>query len=129
MRRARLVAPLAAVLLGVLAPGAAHARTAPLVYQLVVFRDGTSKAKSLTAAQTTVHVGRRDCAVASGTPLAALARSKAAKLRIKDYGWCSRRAKDAGGLYVRKVGRDAAHGQDGWVYKVGQRLPAPAGGA
>src|SRR4051794_5937296 len=108
MRSARLVAPLAAALLGALAPGAAHARTPPLVKQLVVFREGSSKIKSVAAAQTTVRAGRRDCAVGAGTPLAALARSRVAKLSIKDYGSCSRRPADAGGLYVRKIGPDPA---------------------
>ena len=128
MRRVRFVAPLAAVFVGALVPGAAHARTSPVVRQLVVFRDGTAKAKSVTAAQATVRVGRRRCVVGAGTPLAALVRSRVAKLGLHDYGSCSRRARDAGGLYVRSIGRDKAHGQDGWVYKVGQKL-APAGAA
>jgi hypothetical protein len=126
VRSVRLVA--AVVVLGVLAPGAAHARSSPLVQQLVVFRDGTAKAGPVGAATTTVRAGRRHCAVAAGTPLAALARSKVAKLGLRDYGSCSRRAGDAGGLYVRSIGRDVAKGQNGWVYKVGQKL-APAGAA
>jgi|1186.fasta_scaffold402512_1 hypothetical protein len=128
MRSARQIAPLAAVVLGVLAPGAAHALAAPSVEQLVVFRDGTAKAGSVGAGKTTVKVGRRRCAVGSGTPLAALARSRVAKLRLHDYGSCSRRTGDAAGLYVRSIGRDVAKGQNGWVYKVGQKL-APAGAA
>ena len=128
MRRVRFVAPLVAVFAGALLPGAAHARTAPVVRQLVVFRDGSAKAQSVTAAQATVRLGRKRCAVGAGTPLAALVRSHVAKLGLHDYGSCSRRARDAGGLYVRSIGRDKAHGQDGWVYKVGQKL-APAGAA
>jgi hypothetical protein len=128
MRRVRFVVPLAAVFVGALFPGAAHARTAPVVRQLVVFRDGSAKAQSVTASQATVHLGRRRCAVGAATPLAALVRSHVAKLGLHDYGSCSRRARDAGGLYVRSIGRDKAHGQDGWVYKVGQKL-APAGAA
>lgn len=128
MRSARLVVPLAAVALGVLTPGAAHARSAPLVHQLVVFRDGTAKAGAVGAAKTTVKVGRRRCAVGAGTPLAALARSRVASLRLHDYGSCSRSAGDAAGLYVRSIRRDVARGENGWVYKVGQKL-APAGAA
>ena len=108
----------------------AAARRAPLIRQLVVFRSGNSKARRLRAARTIVRVGRRKrCAVARGTPLAALARSKVARIRLRDYGACSRRrASDSGGLFVRKLGRDANRGQNGWVYKVGHKL-ATAGAA
>jgi hypothetical protein len=127
MRRVRLIPPLAAVILGALAPGAAHA-SAPLVHELVVFRDGSAKSVSVAAAQSTVKVGRRKCAVPAGTALAALIRGKPGKLGMHDYGSCSRRAADAAGLYVRSIRHDVAKGQDGWVYKVGQKL-APAGAA
>jgi hypothetical protein len=93
-----------------------------------VFRDGSAKAQSVTDAQTTVRLGRRRCAVGAGTPLAALVRSHVANLGLHDYGSCSRHTRDAGGLYVRSIGHDKARGQDGWVYKVGQKL-APAGAA
>ena len=54
------------------------------------------------------------------TPLSALAGTGVA-FRLRDYGACSRRARDAGSLYVRKIGPDRARGADGWVYKVGRR--------
>src|SRR3954464_15175459 len=117
MRRVRFVAPLAAAFVGALFPGAAHARTSPVVRQLVVFRDGTAKAKSVTAAQTTVRARRRRCVVGAGTPLAALVRSRVAKLGLHDYGSCSRRARDAGGLYVRSLGTGKGHARGGRVYK------------
>jgi len=128
MRRVRLVVPLAAALLGVLAPGAAHARTAPLVQQLVVFRDGSAKVGSVVAARATVGAGRRDCAVGAGTPLAALARSRVAKLSVHDYGSCSANPADGAGLYVKRIRKDAARGVNGWVYKVGNKA-ATAGAA
>lgn len=128
MRRARHLPLLAVMALGALAPGAAHARSGPLVHQLVVFRSGAAKAGDVNAAQTTVRAGRKRCAVGVGTPLAALARSRVARLGIRDYGSCSRSPRDAAGLYVRSIGRDAGRGQNGWVYKVGQRL-ATAGAA
>jgi hypothetical protein len=128
MRRARLLSQVAAVALGALAPGAAHAASSPLVHQLVVFRSGAAVVKNVTAAQVTVSAGSKRCAVGAGTPLAALARSRVAKLGIHDYGSCSRSPRDAGGLYVRSIGHDAGRGQNGWVYKVGQKL-APAGAA
>jgi hypothetical protein len=128
MRRVRLCSLLAAVALGAFAPGAAHARTGPLVHQLVVFRSGLAKAKDVTASQATARVHGRRCAVPAGTPLAALVRSRIASLGLKDFGSCSRHPSDAGGLYVRSIAHDVAHGQNGWVYKVGQKL-APAGAA
>jgi len=40
---------------------------------------------------------------------------------LTDYGACSRRARDAGSLYVARIGPDRERGSDGWVYKVGRR--------
>ena len=71
-------------------------------------------------------VGRPRCAVAAGTPLAALAalrRAGGPAFRVRDYASCSRHAADASGLYVSaRSARDRARGQDGWVYKVGNRV-------
>jgi hypothetical protein len=81
------------------------------------------------ASATRVKVGSKRCAVGAGTPLAALVRAKPGTLRFKDFGSCSARARDAGGLYVRGIGRDVISGPedpDGWVYKVGNKA-APAG--
>jgi hypothetical protein len=93
----------------------------PKISQLVVFRDDSFKEKTVRARRVAVHVGRRRCLLAPATPLAALVASRVAKLGLKDYGRCSRRVRDAAGLFVRKLGRDANSGQDGWVYKVGHR--------
>jgi hypothetical protein len=93
----------------------------PKVNQLVVFRDGSFKEKTTRAKRVAVHIGKRRCVVGAGTPLAALVASKVAKIGLRDYGSCSSRARDAAGLFVRKLGPDANAGQDGWVYKVGRR--------
>jgi hypothetical protein len=93
----------------------------PRVHQLVVFRSGVAKQKTTRARQVTVKVGRRRCAVHAGTPLAALAASRVARIGLHDYGSCSKRPRDAAGLFVRKLGPDANRGQDGWVYKVGRK--------
>ena len=67
-----------------------------------------------------VRVGGRRCAVGRATPLSALAGTRL-RLRLRDYGSCSRSPADAGSLYVRQVGPDRAGGPRGWVYKVGHR--------
>jgi hypothetical protein len=107
---------------------AVHAAAAPRVDQLVVFRDGSSFAKSVTTKAARVKVGRRRCTAGSGTPLAALVRSKPGKLRLRDFGTCSSRAADGGGLFVSGIRGDLNRGQNGWVYKVGRRS-ATAGAA
>ena len=87
--------------------------------------------RTVGAAATTVKVGRKRCAVPAGTPLAALLaadRAGGPAVRVADYGSCSRRAADAGGLYVTQVGRDRRSGQAGWVYAVDGRV-ASAGAA
>ena len=107
---------------------AAASRAAPVVEQLVVFRGGRALGGKLRASAATVRVGRRGCTVGSATALAALVRARPGRLGINDYGMCSRRARDAGGLYVRSIGPDRGSGQNGWVYKVGHKL-ATAGAA
>ena len=101
-------------LLVALAPPAS---AAPRLHQLVVFRDGSSRTSSPLLASATAQVGRRRCAVAGGTPLAALIRSGVGPLSLKDYGSCSKRVADAGGLFVARIGSNRNHGSDGWVYK------------
>jgi hypothetical protein len=108
-------------------PGTPHP-VPPQVRQLVVFRDGSFKEKTTRARRAAVHVGHRRCVLGVGTPLAALVVSRVARIGLHDYGRCSTRARDAAGLFVRKLGRDANAGQDGWVYKVGTRSGS-AGGA
>jgi hypothetical protein len=102
-------------------PAPVPASAAPVVHQLVVFRSGSFKEKTVRARQTRVHVGHKRCAVGAATPLAALVSSRVAKITLRDFGSCSSRARDASGLFVRKLGPDANAGQNGWVYKVGHR--------
>ena len=67
-----------------------------------------------------VRVGGRRCAVGRATPLSVLAGTGVA-FSVRDYGACSRSPRDAGSLYVSKIGPDRERGRDGWVYKVGRR--------
>jgi hypothetical protein len=67
-----------------------------------------------------VRVGGRRCAVGRATPLSVLA-GTGLPFTVRDYGACSRRPRDAGSLYVSKLGPDRERGRDGWVYKVGRR--------
>src|SRR3954453_4238805 len=106
-------------LLAALAPPAAAASR---VHQLVVFRDGHSRASHPSLTATTVKVGRGRCAVAARTPLAALVHSGIGPLSLRDYGSCSKRAADGGSLFVRAIGPDRNRGSDGWVYKAGNVL-------
>jgi hypothetical protein len=126
--RTLIASAVAATTLVAAAPAGA---AAPVVDQMVVFKDGSAKVGSVRASATRVKVGAKRCAVGAGTPLAALVRSKAGTLRIHDFGGaCGRSPRDAGQLYVRGIGRDIATrtGEDGWVYKVGNKA-APAGAA
>ena len=125
MRRRALAASAAA--LAAAAPPAGAA-SYPKVEQLVAFRDGSVIQRSATAKQVLVRVGGRTCTVGAATPLAALVRIEPPKLRLRDYGSCSRRARDAGGLFVRAIGPDANRGFDGWVYKVSHRLATAGAG-
>ena len=110
------------------AGAAARAAASPRVSELVVFRDGSSVAKAVSTKAATVKVGRRHCTAGTGTPLAALVRSRPGKLRLRDFGSCSSRAADGGGLFVSGIRGDVNRGQNGWVYKVGRRA-ATAGAA
>lgn len=117
MGRLTLVAVLCALLAAPAAAGAASA-----VDQLVVFRDGRARLDRVAARIASVRVAGRRCAVAGATPLAALVRSRVARLRLLDFGSCSGRARAGGGLFVSAIGGDRSRGQAGWVYKVGPRV-------
>ena len=108
-----------------LAPAAPAARPAPRVQLMVVGRSRVLyAAHEVRALATTVGVGRRRCAVASATPLAALAagrRRGAPSFRLRDYASCSRRPSDSGQLFVTQIGHDRNRGPAGWVYKVDRR--------
>ena len=83
--------------LALVAAAAPAAAAATRLDQLVVFRSGA-------------------------TPLAGLANSRVATLRLRDFAACSKRSSDAGGLFVSGIGSDRNRGSDGWVYKVGNLL-------
>ena len=104
------------------------AASAPVVRQLVVFRSGGAVQSAVRAQAATVTVSGRRCALASGTPLAALVRSRPGRIGLRDFGSCSRRARDSGQLFVRSIRRNRNRGQDGWIYKVGRRLPDAGAG-
>jgi hypothetical protein len=112
MRRALLLAA------GLLA-FPAGAQAAPRVHVMVVGKAKVLQApRSVALKARTVRVGRHRCAVPARSPLSALA-GTGLRLGLHDYASCSRRAGDAAGIYVRRVGPDRARGRDGWVYKVG----------
>lgn len=123
------IAMLAASAHGASVPGQAAARKGvPRIDQMVVFRDGAAVTKHVLAKRTTARVGRRDCAVAAATPLAALLAAKPGPIAYHDYGACSRKAADGSGLFVKSIRGERNRRQDGWVYKVGRKL-ATAGAA
>ncbi len=95
---------------------------------LVVGRTDTLHGpKAVPAGRQRVTVGGHRCTVGARTPLAALLAS-GLKLSLRDYGVCSKRPADAAGLYVRGVAGETAHGADGWVYKLGHRVPSTGAG-
>lgn len=100
----------------------------PRIDQMVVFRSGKILTDRVLAARTTAPVGRRDCAVAAATALAALLRSDPGPLAFHDYGSCTRKPADSSGLFVKAIRGERNRRQDGWVYKVGSKL-ATAGAA
>lgn len=121
MRRALL----AAVLLVALAASAAQAASVPKVEVYVVGRSKVLAAPATVRARAaSVKIGRRACAAPAGTALAVLEglRKKGGpSFALRDFGSCSRRAADAAGLFVTKIGPDRNRGQAGWAYKVGRR--------
>jgi len=109
--------------------GGTAAQAAPArVRQMVVYRDGFAQTKTVSTRASVVRLGDRRCTTGARTPLAALVRARPGTLRLRDFGTCSLRAGDGGGLFVKAIGGDANRGQNGWVYKVGRRA-ATAGAA
>ena len=123
--RGVILGGLAAVALA--SPPAAGA-AAPKVKQMVVFRDGAAQQRTVSTRHATVAVRGQRCAVGDGTALAALVRSGAGRLRLRDFGACSARPRDAAGLLVTGIGPDRNRGQRGWVYKVGPRAATAGAG-
>ena len=94
-----------------------------------MFRHGDAKQRLVTAAGATARVGGKGCAIGAATPLAALLRTPGLSgIRLRDYGSCSPRPADAGGLYVRRIRHDVAKGANGWVYKVGNKVGTTGAG-
>ena len=121
MRRAILIA--AAVLIAVPASaGAAKVELMVVGKERVLRQPADVRLKART-----VNVSGRRCRVGARTPLTVLAAARL-KLVIRDYGSCSRRSRDAAGLYVAKVGRERERGRGGWVYKVGRRVDSAGAG-
>ena len=114
MRRALLLAGLLALAV----PAPAGAATVGL---MVVGKDRVLReAAPVKLKSRSVRVGGRRCAVGRATPLSALAGTRL-KLGFRDYGSCGRSPRDAGALYVKRIGAERARGTAGWVYKVGRR--------
>jgi hypothetical protein len=112
---------LAAALFALLA---APAGAAPRVTTMVVGKDRVlSGPHTVTAKKARVKVAGHRCAVGRATPLAALVRLHL-RVKLRDYGAGGRRAADGGGLFVTRIGPDRNRGQNGWVYKVGHRVPS-----
>jgi len=121
MKRLVLIAA-AALAAGLPAPAAAAT-----VDVMVVGREGVLKApKQVRLKPRTVKVAGRRCRVGGATPLSVLA-ARGLRLKLRDYGRCGRRARDAGGLYVRSLAGQRERGTGGWVYKVGRRLGTTGG--
>jgi hypothetical protein len=100
-------------------PGVAQARAK--VHVMVVGKSAVLAGPERVALKArTARVGAKRCSIGRATPLSVLA-GTGVSFSLKDYGACSRRARDAGSLYVRKIGPDREQGTDGWVYKVGRR--------
>jgi hypothetical protein len=118
MRRLALLA-LMLVPVSPAAPATAAAR-AKVEVLVVGKRAVLAGPRRVALAPRSVRVAGERCSIGRATPLSALAGAGVA-FSVTDYGACSRRPRDAGSLYVRKVGPDRAHGDDGWVYKVGRR--------
>ena len=101
------------------APTAAEAR-ARVELMVVGKRAVLAAPQRVALEERSTTVDGRRCSLGRATPLSVLA-GGGVSFRLKDYGACSRRARDAGSLYVRRIGPDRERGRDGWVYKVGRR--------
>ena len=116
MRRAAVV-----LIAGALAAAPAAADGRAKVEVMVVGESAVLAGPERVALKArTARVGGKRCSIGRATPLSAL-KGTGVSFKLRDYGACSRRARDAGALYVRKIGPDAERDRDGWVYKVGHR--------
>jgi hypothetical protein len=102
----------------------AKSAAAPVVQVMIAGRGGAvlSGPRTLSASQGTLRVGSRTCAVAAGTPLAALAALRHAggpAFALRDYGHCGASPANSAELFVYQLAGERNSGQDGWEYKVG----------
>ncbi len=108
-----------AIALALVLPASAQAASVDV---MVVGKDGVLRApQEVRLKERTVKVGARRCRIAAATPLSALA-ATGVRYTLRDYARCTRRPRDAAGLYVRDVAGQRERGQAGWVYKVGRRI-------
>ena len=118
-----------ALTLAVLACAAAPAQAAKVDLMVVGKRSVLRRPAPVALKAAKVRVSGRTCRVAGATPLAVLARTPLRpKLRLEDFAACSRRPSEAAGLYVRGIGKEVERGTDGWVYKVGRKVPGLGAG-
>ncbi|MCW3068354.1 MAG: hypothetical protein JWL67_979 [Solirubrobacterales bacterium] len=99
------------------------ADSTPSVQTMIVGPSGALLAppRTVAASRTTVRIGHSQCAVAAGTPLAALAaerRTGAPGFALRDYGRCGASTANSGQLFVYAIGGQRNSGQNGWEYKV-----------
>lgn len=129
MKHVAAIVAIAAAVSAVVATAAAAAAPAPRVEVMVVGKSRVLReAVGVVARATVVRVGARRCAVAAGTPIAALAALRTPSIAVRDFGSCSARSPSASELlYVTRIGADRARGTNGWVYKVGRRAPGIGG--
>lgn len=114
------------------APARAADAYAPRVQVMVVGRTRLLRPASFVYARSVslLAAGRR-CAVAGGTPLAALEalrRLRGPGYGLRDFGACSSNPADASSLFVTRIAADVNRGRDGWVYKVGRRAGTTGAG-
>jgi len=127
-RQVALGATLAFCVAGLVAPVPGVGAAPTGIEVMTVFRSGAASAMTVGPQGVQVRVGKKSCAVPARSPLAALVRSRPGAIGLKDFGSCSRRAGDAGGLFVRSVRFQRNRGQNGWVYKVGHTLATAGAG-
>jgi hypothetical protein len=104
-------------------PAARYSAAGPSIESMIVGNGGAilSRARTVRASATTVHVGGKSCAVAAGTPLAVLAavrRGGGPVFALRDYGRCGSSSLNSGQLFIYSLGGESNHGQSGWEYKV-----------
>lgn len=114
-------------------PSARGASSGPAVTVMVVGAGNVvlSQPRAVAAGGAGVQASGRRCAVAAGTPLAALVALHAQggpAFAIRDYGHCNSSARNSGQLFVYSLDGETNHGQNGWEYKVGN-LAGSAGAA